>query len=127
MTNDRKKQAGKARSSPQEIDEQHRTPEDVEDELDEGLRDTFPASDPVAISQPTTATPSKSDHPLAESGDEAREAADRNRHRRVNVSETEEILYWTRKFGVSEEELKHAVRTVGFFPRDVADFLGKSL
>lgn len=34
-----------------------------ENELDEALRDSFPASDPVAISQPTVATPTKTGKP----------------------------------------------------------------
>lgn len=34
-----------------------------ENELDEALRDSFPASDPVAISQPTVATPVKDGKP----------------------------------------------------------------
>lgn len=125
MTDDKKKKIEVIRST-QEADEERKTATDIEDELEEGLRDTFPASDPVAISQPTTATPSKTDRPMAAAGDKARSVATK-RHSRVNVSEEQEVQYWTEKFGVSEEELKKAVRTVGFFPRDVADYLGKSL
>jgi len=32
---------------------------------------------------------------------------------RVNVNEDYELAYWTRRFGVSAEELKRAVHTVG--------------
>lgn len=126
MTDDSKKKKIEVIRSPQEADEQRKSDAEIEDELEEGLRDTFPASDPVAVSQPTTATPSKTDRPVASSGNKARAAATKQ-HSRVNVSEEEEIRYWTEKFGVTEEELKKAVRTVGFFPRDVADYLGKSL
>ncbi|HEX6959103.1 MAG TPA: DUF3606 domain-containing protein [Ferrovibrio sp.] len=111
-----------------ELDDAHKSKRDVEDELDAGLEGTFPASDPVAISQPTTATPQKRDKPAAEAGNKTRDAVENSAPpRRVNVSETEEIRYWTQRFGVSEEELKEAVRTVGFIPADVAAFLGKPL
>lgn len=32
---------------------------------------------------------------------------------RVNVNEDYELSYWTKRFGVSAEELKRAVHTVG--------------
>ena len=41
-------------------------------ELDRALRDSFPASDPISITQPATATPQKADKPLAKAGDETR-------------------------------------------------------
>lgn len=31
---------------------------------------------------------------------------------RINVNESYEVAYWTRKFGVTEEQLRTAVRTV---------------
>ncbi|WP_298724777.1 DUF3606 domain-containing protein [uncultured Ferrovibrio sp.] len=124
MTDDKKQKIEVVRSQ-QEIDDDRKTETDLEDELEQGLRDTFPASDPVSVSQPTTATPSKSDRPMAKAGDKTRAAAI-NPRSRVNVSEENEVQYWTERFGVSEDKLKEAVRTVGFFPRDVADYLGKS-
>lgn len=32
---------------------------------------------------------------------------------RVNLSEAHEVAYWTRKFGVSEEQLRNAVGKAG--------------
>lgn len=32
---------------------------------------------------------------------------------RVNISEQHEIAYWTKKFGVSEEQLRNAVKKAG--------------
>jgi hypothetical protein len=42
--------------------------------------------------------------------------ADRSR---VNVHESYEVEYWTKKFGCSAEELKAAVKTVGVMAKDV--------
>jgi hypothetical protein len=42
---------------------------DQEEALDEGLQDSFPASDPVSISQPTTAMPINSQLRLSATGD----------------------------------------------------------
>lgn len=97
-----------------------------EEELDVGLRDSFPASDPVAVSQPTTATPARSDHRNARAGDKAREELTAQ-HRRVNVSTDHDIRYWMDRFEVGEKELKEAVRKAGFLPQDVANYLGKTL
>jgi uncharacterized protein DUF3606 len=52
-----------------------------------------------------------------------RQAADR---RRIDVHEPYELGYWSRKFGVSREELADAVRKVGTNAEDVAIELGKS-
>jgi hypothetical protein len=52
-----------------------------------------------------------------------KKAADR---RRTDVHEPYELGYWSRKFGVSREELADAVRTVGTNAEDVATELGKS-
>lgn len=97
-----------------------------EDALDVGLRDSFPASDPVAVSQPTTATPSQDGHRDARAGDKTRETLAAGRSR-VNVSTEQDIRYWTEKFDVAEDKLKEAVRQAGFLPQDVADYLGKPL
>ena len=48
---------------------------------------------------------------------------DRNR---INTIEPWEIKYWTERFGVSEQELKDAVFTVGSIIDDVKKHLGKS-
>ncbi len=98
----------------------------TEDQLDTGLRDSFPASDTVAVSQATTATPSRSDHRNAKAGDRTREELTAIRER-VNVSTDEDIRYWTEKFDVSEKELNAAVRKAGFLPQDVANHLGRTL
>jgi hypothetical protein len=42
---------------------------------------------------------------------------------RINVNEAWELQYWTRKFGVSEEQLKDAVKAAG----PSADAVGKHL
>jgi hypothetical protein len=97
-----------------------------DDALDAGLRDSFPASDPVAASQPTTATPSQEGHRNARAGDRAREVL-AARYRRVNVSTEQDVRYWANRFGVAEDRLKEAVRKAGFLPQDVADYLGRSL
>ncbi|WP_341913545.1 hypothetical protein [Ferrovibrio terrae] len=41
-------------------------------DLDRALRDSFPASDPISITQPTTEIPQKVDKRLAKAGDETR-------------------------------------------------------
>ena len=99
---------------------------DKEEELDEALRDSFPASDPVALTQPTAATPSLRSEAGAKSGDKARETI-LKKHSRVNLSDEHEVEYWTERLGVSEKELRKAVREAGFIPADVADKLGKTL
>ena len=44
---------------------------------------------------------------------------------RINTTEPWEIKYWTERFGVSEQELKDAVFTVGSVTHDVKRYLGK--
>ena len=46
---------------------------------------------------------------------------------RINVAEDYELRDWCRKFGVSEGELKAAVKQAGPMAKDVAKALGKSL
>lgn len=48
--------------------------------------------------------------------------ADRSR---VNTSEDYEVQYWSKKFGVSAEELKKAVEKVGPMADNVQKELGK--
>ena len=45
---------------------------------------------------------------------------------RINIHEDHELLYWAKKFGVSQEELVAAVDAVGPITSDVANRLGKS-
>jgi hypothetical protein len=44
---------------------------------------------------------------------------------RINTSEDYEVQYWTKKFGVSADELKSAVEKVGPMATDVEKELGK--
>jgi len=99
---------------------------DKEEELDEALRGSFPASDPVALTQPTASTPSLRSEAGAKSANKAREKI-LKKHSRVNLSDDGEVEYWTERLGVSEKELRKAVREAGFIPADVADKLGKTL
>lgn len=45
--------------------------------------------------------------------------------KQINVHEAWELNYWTRKFGVTAEQLKAAVKAVGTQAVDVAKYLGK--
>lgn len=56
--------------------------------------------------------------------DDANERGPRDRTR-VNVNQDYELRYWTRKFGVSSQELKEAVIAVGISADAVARRLGK--
>lgn len=112
--------------SKEQIKEAHRADRDEQQELDEALRDSFPASDPVALTQPTTATSSLDADKSAKSGDRTREKL-LQKHDRVNLSDKDEVKYWTERLGVSKDELSEAVREAGFFPADVAHHLGKQL
>jgi hypothetical protein len=99
-------------------------------DLDEGLEETFPASDPVAASQPSTAAATQSDRPTAAAGNAARArlaTPAEQPHSRVNISNAEDLRYWMDRFDVGEERLRDAVRQAGFFPADVAHYLGRSL
>jgi hypothetical protein len=49
--------------------------------------------------------------------DRTQTAADR---RRIDVSQDYEVYYWTRKFGVTKQQLEAAVRKVGTNARAVA-------
>jgi hypothetical protein len=43
----------------------------------------------------------------------------------INLAEEGEILHWSRKFGVTPEELRAAVKAVGPLPEDVRPYLKK--
>jgi hypothetical protein len=45
---------------------------------------------------------------------------------KINVHEEWELEYWARKFGVTKEKIKDAVRQVGVQTKDVAKHLGKT-
>ncbi len=45
---------------------------------------------------------------------------------RINLSEDFEVRYWTKKFGVTKEQLEAAVKTAGSSAGAVAHILGKS-
>lgn len=97
-----------------------------QEDLDIALRDSFPASDPVALTQPTTATASLDSDKSAKAGDRTRDKL-LQKHDRVNLSDEDEVKYWTDRLGVSKTALSEAVREAGFFPADVAHHLGKTL
>ncbi|MGU3668746.1 DUF3606 domain-containing protein [Methylobacterium sp. A49B] len=44
---------------------------------------------------------------------------------KINVHEDWELEYWARRFGVTKERIKEAVRQVGVQTKDVAEFLGQ--
>lgn len=44
---------------------------------------------------------------------------------KVNVNEAWEVKWWCNKWGVSESQLRAAVRAVGVQSKDVAKHLGK--
>ena len=44
---------------------------------------------------------------------------------RINMSEDYEVAYWTKKWGVSREQLAEAVRRVGPMSASVAKLLGR--
>jgi hypothetical protein len=46
---------------------------------------------------------------------------------RINISEHYEVSDWARRFSVSEERLRAAVKKAGPMAKDVAKELGKSL
>jgi hypothetical protein len=45
---------------------------------------------------------------------------------RINVSQPHELSYWSRKLGVSEEQLRQAVQQAGPMADDVRRTLGKA-
>lgn len=45
---------------------------------------------------------------------------------RINLSEDFEVRYWTKKFGVTKQQLEDAVKTAGSSAGAVAHILGKS-
>lgn len=44
---------------------------------------------------------------------------------RVNIHEAYEVAYWTRHFGVTEQQLRNAVSRVGVMVADIKRFLGR--
>lgn len=126
MTDKNKLDRAPHKEQIQEARREDRNDVEKEEELDEALRGSFPASDPVALTQPTAATPSLRSEGGAKSADKAREKI-LKKHNRVNLSDESEVEYWTERLGVSENELRKAVREAGFIPSDVADKLGKTL
>ena len=51
-----------------------------------------------------------------------RGGADRSR---INMNQPHEVAYWTKALGVSEEQLKQAVKSVGSGAEEVRRHLGK--
>jgi Protein of unknown function (DUF3606) len=46
---------------------------------------------------------------------------------RINIQERYELEYWSRKFGVTPDQLKEAVAKAGVMVKDVARQLGKQV
>ncbi len=44
---------------------------------------------------------------------------------KINIHETWEVEYWTKKWGITKQQLLDAVRAVGVLTKDVARYLGK--
>ena len=44
----------------------------------------------------------------------------------INVSEDEELQYWAKKFGITPEKLKSAVRAVGSSVSTITKYLNKN-
>lgn len=44
---------------------------------------------------------------------------------RVNIRESYEVEYWSKRFGVTPAKLKEAVQKVGPMAKDVQKYLGK--
>lgn len=44
---------------------------------------------------------------------------------KVNVNESWELEYWSKKFGVTKDQLKNAVKAVGVSAAAVKKYLGK--
>lgn len=57
-------------------------------------------------------------------GDDMKNTGKQDRDR-INTSEEHEIQYWTKALGVSEQQLKDAVKKVGSMAADVRAHLGK--
>lgn len=45
---------------------------------------------------------------------------------KINVGQAHEISYWTRKWGISEVQLKNAVAAAGVYVKDVEAWLKKN-
>lgn len=45
---------------------------------------------------------------------------------RINVNQPHEVSYWSRKLGITEDELRSAVRQAGPMVADVQRHLGKA-
>ena len=53
---------------------------------------------------------------------EMRDGRDRSR---INVEEDYELQYWSEQFGVTQNELKSAVESVGVDVKDVEEYLSR--
>lgn len=46
---------------------------------------------------------------------------------RINLNEAYEVRYWTQRFGISEDQLRLAVKARGNSAEQVAGYFGKTL
>jgi hypothetical protein len=51
----------------------------------------------------------------------------RETRNQINVNNKDEVAYWSKLFGVSEQELRAAVERVGPYIEDIAQDLGRKL
>ena len=87
-------------------------PPSKEKRLDKAIADTFPASDPVAISQPAPAEPQPSSPAKADM-------------QHIAADDEQELRFWAAQFGVEVDRVKQAVAAVGIEVAKVRAYLGK--
>jgi Protein of unknown function (DUF3606) len=76
----------------------------------------------VAVAEYPPAAPTALEGPVA---DDKSNRGEQDRIR-VNVHEQYEVEYWTRKWGITAQQLRDAVAKVGVMVKDVAKHLGKA-
>lgn len=84
----------------------------TEKQVDTALGDTFPASDPLAVSQPAAGADLRSSPAKADLD-------------HIAVEDQQEVRFWAGKFGVDVDEVEDAVATVGNRVDNVRRHLGK--
>jgi hypothetical protein len=83
-----------------------------EKRLDKAIADTFPASDPVAISQPAPSAPQPSSPAKADM-------------QHIAADDEQELRFWAAQFGVDVDRVRQAIAAVGIEVAKVRAYLGK--